>query len=129
VIGIDAHGVDVESDTGRERITASTVLWAAGVAASPLIKTLGVEWACHNIRVNGIAPGLIVTPRVPDTPELRGRMKRSLVPMGRAGETDDIGHATLFLASDLSGYVTGHTLPVDGGWMAANVVFRPQGLV
>jgi NADH dehydrogenase len=42
VVGIDAHGVDVESDGGRERITASTVLWAAGVAASPLIQTLGV---------------------------------------------------------------------------------------
>ena len=42
VVGIDAHGVDVESDGGRERITSSTVLWAAGVAASPLIQTLGV---------------------------------------------------------------------------------------
>jgi NADH dehydrogenase len=42
VVGIDAHGVDVESDAGRERITAGTVLWAAGVAASPLVKTLGV---------------------------------------------------------------------------------------
>ena len=42
VVGIDAHGVDVESDSGRERITSSTVLWAAGVAASPLIQTLGV---------------------------------------------------------------------------------------
>jgi NADH:quinone reductase (non-electrogenic) len=42
VVGIDAHGVDVESDGGHERITSSTVLWAAGVAASPLIQTLGV---------------------------------------------------------------------------------------
>src|SRR6185369_3714549 len=42
VVGIDAHGVDLESGAGRERITASTVLWAAGVAASPLIRTLGV---------------------------------------------------------------------------------------
>ena len=42
VVGIDAHGVDVESGGGRERITSSTVLWAAGVAASPLIQTLAV---------------------------------------------------------------------------------------
>jgi len=42
VVGIDSHGVDLESDSGRERITSSTVLWAAGVAASPLIQTLGV---------------------------------------------------------------------------------------
>ena len=42
MVGIDAHGVDVESQGARERITASTVLWAAGVAASPLIQTLGV---------------------------------------------------------------------------------------
>jgi NADH:ubiquinone reductase (H+-translocating) len=42
VVGIDAHGVDLETDTRRERLAASTVLWAAGVAASPLIQTLGV---------------------------------------------------------------------------------------
>ena len=42
VVGIDEHGVDVESQGARERITASTVLWAAGVAASPLVQTLGV---------------------------------------------------------------------------------------
>ena len=42
VVNIDSHGVDVESDAGRERINASTVLWAAGVAASPLVQTLGV---------------------------------------------------------------------------------------
>jgi NADH dehydrogenase len=42
VVGIDEHGVDVESQGARQRITASTVLWAAGVAASPLIQTLGV---------------------------------------------------------------------------------------
>ena len=42
VVGIDAHGVDIEAGASRERITASTVLWAAGVAASPLIQTLGV---------------------------------------------------------------------------------------
>ena len=48
-------------------------------------------------------------------------MKNSLVPMERSGTTDDIGKAVLFLASDMSSYTTGHTLMVDGGWMAANL--------
>ena len=43
------------------------------------------------------------------------------MPMERSGTTDDIGKAVLFLASDMSKYTTGHTLMVDGGWMAANL--------
>jgi 2-deoxy-D-gluconate 3-dehydrogenase len=74
-----------------------------------------------------VAPGSINTPRLPETPASKAAMGQSLVPMARAGTTDDIGKAALFLASDMAGYITGHTLRVDGGWMAANL-FDPRKL-
>ena len=85
------------------------------------MKSMAVEWAVNGIRVNSVAPGSISTPRLPDSEAHRQAMKNSLVPMERSGTTDDIGKAVLFLASDMSNYTTGHTLMVDGGWMAANL--------
>jgi len=119
--------VCIASVSGMQAAVQHPAYGAAKAGLINLIKTLGVEWAQHNIRVNGIAPGTIVTPRIPDTPELRAEIQRSMIPMGRRGSTDDIGRGVLFLASDLSAYITGHTLPVDGGWMAANVLMRGDG--
>jgi 2-deoxy-D-gluconate 3-dehydrogenase len=94
---------------------------AAKAGLIQLTRTMATEWAEHGIRVNAVAPGSITTPRLPDTERHRAAMKASLVPMERSGTTDDIGKAVLFLASDMSAYTTGHTLLVDGGWMAANL--------
>jgi NAD(P)-dependent dehydrogenase (short-subunit alcohol dehydrogenase family) len=94
---------------------------AAKAGLVNLVRTMAVEWAPHNIRVNAIAPGSIATPRFPETPEFRERTRQGLIPMKRRGSTDEIGKAALFLLSDLASYVTGHTLPVDGGWMAASI--------
>lgn len=84
-----------------------------------LVRTMAVEWAPHNIRVNSIAPGSISTPRMPATPERVKRTKEGLIPAKRLGTTDEVGKAALFLLSDMASYITGHTLLVDGGWMAA----------
>ena len=92
---------------------------AAKAGLVSLVRTMAVEWAPHGIRVNCIAPGSIITPRIPDTPELREQTSQGLIPMKRRGTTDEIGKAAVFLLSDLASYVTGHTLPVDGGWMSA----------
>jgi len=97
---------------------------AYGAAKAGLIhltKTMATEWAEHGIRVNAVAPGNISTPRLPETPESREAMRQSLVPMARSGVTDEIGKAVLFMVSDMASYITGHTLLVDGGWMAANL--------
>jgi NAD(P)-dependent dehydrogenase (short-subunit alcohol dehydrogenase family) len=91
---------------------------AAKAGLMNLVRTMAVEWAPHDIRVNAIAPGSIATPRIPDTPEARERHRQSLIPMKRRGTTDEIGKVATFLVSDLASYVTGHTVPVDGGWMA-----------
>ena len=92
---------------------------AAKAGLINLVRTMAVEWAPHNIRVNAIAPGSIATPRIPATPERMERTQKSLIPTKRLGTTDEVGKAALFLLSDLASYVTGHTLLVDGGWMAA----------
>lgn len=91
----------------------------AGVVS--LTKSMALAHARQNIRVNCICPGSI------DTPMLRGALTASgnfdlnwrrtemVIPLGRIGHADDIGYATLFLASDEAKYITGIALPVDGG--------------
>ncbi|SAL23230.1 short-chain dehydrogenase/reductase SDR [Caballeronia sordidicola] len=82
-----------------------------------MMKSLAQEVAPHRIRVNSIAPGAIKTPinkAAWDNPEALEKLLK-LVPYGRIGEAEDIGHAAVWLASDDSDYVTGTTLFVDGG--------------
>jgi len=85
-----------------------------------LTQAMGNDLAGDGVQVNAIAPGYIETNntaalrRDPD----RQRQILSRIPAGRWGTPDDIAGAVLFLASSLSDYVSGHTLVVDGGWMA-----------
>ncbi len=99
---------------------------AAKAGLIHLVRTMAVEWAPHNIRVNAVAPGSITTPRIPATQERVERTQRSLIPTKRLGTSDEVGKAALFLLSDLASYVTGHTLLVDGGWMAAYLLGIPH---
>ena len=82
-----------------------------------MMQTLAQEYADRKIRVNSIAPGAIRTPinrAAWETPEALEKLLK-LIPYGRIGEPEDIANAALWLASDLSDYVTGTTLFVDGG--------------
>ncbi len=95
---------------------------------SMLMKTMAQELAQHRIRVNAVSPGAIKTPinrEAWDTPEAEAKLLR-LIPHGRVGETHDIAQATVWLASDLSDYVNGATLYVDGG-MTLYPEFRGNG--
>ncbi len=84
-------------------------------------KNTALELASHNIQVNAIAPGGINTPGAgagaPKTPQIEAIQKKFMekIPMKRMGEPDDIGKVALFLASDLSSYMTGAQIVVDGG--------------
>ncbi|PQM49085.1 3-oxoacyl-[acyl-carrier-protein] reductase FabG [Mycobacterium talmoniae] len=88
-------------------------------------KTAAVELAPHGIRVNALAPDITVTEGL-----LRlgfdglAAGAGDIVPMGRAGDVDEIAGAAVFLASDLASYLTGQTLHVDGGSHAAGGWYR-----
>lgn len=82
-----------------------------------LTRTLALEYAGRKIRVNAIGPGATVTPinRAWVDDPVKREMVVSHIPLGRAGEADEIAEATAFLSSDLGAYITGQTLYVDGG--------------
>ncbi|HEY0136904.1 MAG TPA: SDR family oxidoreductase [Nannocystis sp.] len=82
-----------------------------------MVRNLAVELGPANIRVNGIAPGLIKTDfarALWDNPEILERIKRS-TPLGRIGEPDEIGGFAAFLASDRASFLTGQVVVIDGG--------------
>jgi glucose 1-dehydrogenase len=129
---------DVSRATGRIVCMSSVhqiIPWAfeANYAASKggvgqLARSLAQEFAPQRIRVNAIAPGAIRTPinrSAWDTPEALDELLR-LIPYGRIGAPDDVANVVLFLASDLSDYMTGATVYVDGG-MALYPGFRGAG--
>ncbi len=118
--------VGIASVDGQRAAPMRGVYGAAKAGLISLVQTMAVEWAPHSIRVNAIAPGHIVTPRMFDTPQRADIYSASLLPMRHRGAADDIGRAALFLASDMARYITGTTLDVDGGLLAANLF--PRGL-
>ena len=85
-----------------------------------LTKSLALEWAKNNINVNSLAPGYIRTPMTEDWLSEPERLARilSATPMDRLGSIEDLAGPVVFLASECSNYITGHTLMVDGGWVA-----------
>jgi NAD(P)-dependent dehydrogenase (short-subunit alcohol dehydrogenase family) len=92
-----------------------------------LTRELAVEWAPHRIRVNAIQPAQTMTKAMDrmlsdsrlDPATLKERFLRG-IPLDRIGEPEDIAKAAVFLASDAAGFITGHSLPVDGGNLAMN---------
>lgn len=80
-----------------------------------LTKTVAKEIASRNVRCNAIAPGFIQTDM---TDKLSDKVKESAIasiPLGKMGNPEDIGNLAVFLASDLSGYITGEVIKIDGG--------------
>ena len=93
---------------------------AAKSAVMGLTRLMANELASHRINVNAVAPGYMATD---NTAPLRADPQRSAeilgrIPASRWGEPEDLQGALVFLASSASDYVTGHTLAVDGGWLA-----------
>ena len=78
-------------------------------------KALAAEIASRNVTVNCVAPGFIATAMTEGLPDAQKEALNARIPMGRMGEGSDIGAAVTYLASREAGYVTGHTLHVNGG--------------
>ena len=85
-----------------------------------LTKALAIELSPAGVRVNAIGPGLIATPLNAKARENPAYMKNfeGRIPLGRIGTPEDIAPVAVFLASDMARYITGVTLPVDGGYLA-----------
>jgi len=120
----------IERGSGRIIFTASLLTFQGGInvpgyaaaksGISGVVKALANEWASSGVTVNAIAPGYIATDNTEalrDDPD-RSEAILSRIPAGRWGRAEDLGGATVFLASPASSYVTGVVLPVDGGWLA-----------
>lgn len=93
---------------------------AAKAGLDHTARHLAVEWAPHNIRVNVVAPGYMTShmrgsgDRYEDPEHLKGVL--AATPMGRKGAPEEMVGPAVFLASEAASYVTGHVIPVDGGW-------------
>lgn len=87
---------------------------ASKFAVNGLTKSLARELAPHGIRVNAVAPGVTNTDMFANLPEDMKERTVKTIPLGRAGEADDVAEAFLFLASDRASYISGAVLSVDG---------------
>ena len=108
--------VSINATVARQNLSAYAVS-KAGVMQ--LTKCWALEWADHNVNVNAIGPSFVETEMSADY--LRDETVRNYLferlPLKRFGTIKDVASAVLFLVSDASDYITGHTLFVDGGWI------------
>jgi NAD(P)-dependent dehydrogenase (short-subunit alcohol dehydrogenase family) len=102
-----AGGLSVATYLGYYNITKAAIIH--------LTKQLAFELGPKGVRVNAIAPGLVKTDMARQLWETYGETFAAKLPLRRLGEPSDIAEAALFLASDASSWITGHTLVVDGG--------------
>ncbi len=107
--------VNMSSLSGKVGMIGQTNYSAAKAGIVGMTKAAAKELAHLNVRVNAIAPGLIRSAMTEAMPQRIWDAKVAEVPMGRAGEPSEVANVALFLASDLSSYMTGTVLDVTGG--------------
>ena len=109
--------ITVSSTAAYHATVGNPAYNASKTGAVGLTRTLAQAWAPDGIRVNGIAPGFVATKMTRVTTDNPQRLEaaRARIPIGRLGTPQDMAGVALFLASPLSAYVVGQTIPVDGG--------------
>jgi 3-oxoacyl-[acyl-carrier protein] reductase len=131
--GTGGSVIYITSVEAHRAVPNRAVYGAMKAGVSNLAKSLALELALDGIRVNCVAPDIFPTPAsggldaTQEATEAAAIRRRVSVPMGRWGTDDDLSGCLLFLASDLSSYVTGTTLHVDGGTLASSGWFNWPG--
>ncbi len=112
--------VNMSSQLGLVGSGYETAYCAAKFGVEGLTKSMAVELGSKGIRVNGVAPTVVETPRtaVALANESLRLMIIGKIPLGRLATPEDVAAAVVFLASPAAGMITGVTVPVDGGWTA-----------
>ncbi|HKL17293.1 MAG TPA: 3-oxoacyl-ACP reductase family protein [Patescibacteria group bacterium] len=112
--------ISIASIAGKVGFRNASAYCASKAGIVNLTKELALELAPKNINVNAIAPGIIKTKMTEDMLEDENQKKALMqsIPLNRAGGPEEIGKAAAFLASNDADYITGHTLVIDGGWLA-----------
>jgi 2-deoxy-D-gluconate 3-dehydrogenase len=111
--------INIGSTFSRTVTIGRSVYAAAKAGVSHLTEALATEWAPAGIRVNALAPTAVITP----SRDLKGELLAKIlsrIPLGRLATSEDLIGAAIYLASPASDFVTGQTLFVDGGWVAAS---------
>jgi len=117
--GVKGSIVNISSQVGHVGGPLRSAYAGAKGGLNSLTRSLAAEWARHGIRVTGVSPTFTRTEmmeRAAQNPEFRKNFEK--VPLGRPAEPEEIAAAVIYLASDAGGFVTGHTLLVDGGFTA-----------
>jgi 3-oxoacyl-[acyl-carrier protein] reductase len=107
--------VSISSISGMNTAPFHIAYGTAKAAVAAMTRTMAVELALDEIRVNAVAPGVTATPASQTYVDEDPERDRRAIAMGRRGRPEEIAGAILFLLSDLSSYITGQTLLVDGG--------------
>ena len=122
IMGEKKYGkiINMSSTFSRSSIIGRSVYAAVKAGVSHLTEVLAVEWAPYGIRVNALAPTAVLTPS--RAALLQGEMLKkviSRIPLGRLASPEDLIGAAIYFSSPASDFITGQTLFVDGGWVAA----------
>ncbi len=112
--------INMASVVGTLGLSELAAYAASKGAVISMTKSLAIEWAEHNINVNVLAPGFCETSYTENFKKKSELYKFTLdrTPMGKWGEPADVANTCIFLASDMSKYITGEVISVDGGWSA-----------
>jgi 3-oxoacyl-[acyl-carrier protein] reductase len=107
--------INISSGASRKMRRTAAAYSTSKTALDRLTKGFGIELAEYGVRVNALEPGFAAGSRVSGLTDAHIESTIAQIPLGRSTNRDDVGNSLLYLASDMSAYVTGATLTVDGG--------------